>query len=276
MTSRKKLTRQLETVEAERAEIERRARALEDEKGLLDQRTGELEELEKSFEDRMAEHLRQELLQARKEVEQVIVRLEREYAERENAQEAARTARRALEGRIREMKDSHSALATRKIVAEKRAEPIAVGDRVKVAHLGLEGEVVDGPDSSGKYTVVAGRARMSIHGEELQKIDHGKSREQRVAFDLSSIGSTSDTAEVSNKLDLRGMRVDEIGQELDRFLTGADMSGLTQVLVVHGKGTGALRAKVSELLAADKRVESFHPGAWNEGGIGATVVSLAQ
>ncbi len=272
----KKLTRQLETVEAERVEIERRARALEDKKGFLDQRADELEELEKSFEDRMAEHLRQELLQARKEVEQVIARLEREYAEGENAREAARTARRALEGRIREMKDSHSALATRKIVAEKRAEPIAVGDRVKVAHLGLEGEVVDGPDSSCKYTVVAGRARMSIHGEELQKIDHGKSREQRVAFDLSSIGSTSDTAEVSDKLDLRGMRVDEIGQELDRFLTGADMSGLTQVLVVHGKGTGALRAKVSELLAVDKRVESFHPGAWNEGGIGATVVSLAQ
>ena len=54
------------------------------------------------------------------------------------------------------------------------------------------------------------------------------------------------------------------------------MSGLTQVLVVHGKGTGALRAKVAELLAEDKRVESFHPGAWNEGGIGATVVSLAH
>ena len=272
----KKLTRQLEAVEAERAEIERRARALEDEKGLLDQRADELEELEKSFEDRMSERLRQELLQARKEVEGVIARLEREYAERENAREAARTARRAIENRIREMKHPSSAPDAREIAAEKRAEPISVGDRVKVAHLALEGEVVDGPDSSGKYTVVAGRARMSITGEELRKIGRGKSRQQRVAFDLSSIGSDSDTAEVSNKLDLRGMRADEIGQELDRFLSGAVMSGLTQVLVVHGKGTGALRAKVAELLTEDKRVESFHPGAWNEGGIGATVVSLAH
>lgn len=272
----KKLTRQLEAVEDERAEIERRARALEDEKGLLDQRADELEELEKSFEDRMSERLRQELLQARKEVEGVIARLEREYAERENAREAARTARRAIENRIREMKHPSSAPDAREIAAEKRAEPIAVGDRVKVAHLALEGEVVDGPGSSGKYTVVAGRARMSIPGEELRKIGSGKSRQQRVAFDLSSIGSDSDTAEVSNKLDLRGMRADEIGQDLDRFLSGAVMSGLTQVLVVHGKGTGALRAKVAELLAEDKRVESFHPGAWNEGGIGATVVSLAH
>ncbi len=272
----KKLTRQLEAVEAERAEIERRARALEDEKGLLDQRADELEELEKSFEDRMSERLRQELLQARKEVEGVIARLEREYAERENAREAARTARSAIENRIREMKHPSSAPDAREIAAEKRAEPISVGDRVKVAHLALEGEVVDGPDRSGKYTVVAGRARMSITGEELQKIGRRKSRQQRVAFDLSSIGSDSDTAEVSNKLDLRGMRADEIGQELDRFLSGAVMSGLTQVLVVHGKGTGALRAKVAELLTEDKRVESFHPGAWNEGGIGATVVSLAH
>jgi len=272
----KKLTRQLEAVEAERAEIERRARALEDEKGLLDQRADELEELEKSFEDRMSERLRQELLQARKEVEGVIARLEREYAERENAREAARTARSAIENRIREMKHPSSAPDAREIAAEKRAEPISVGDRVKVAHLALEGEVVDGPDRSGKYTVVAGRARMSITGEELRKIGRRKSRQQRVAFDLSSIGSDSDTAEVSNKLDLRGMRADEIGQELDRFLSGAVMSGLTQVLVVHGKGTGALRAKVAELLTEDKRVESFHPGAWNEGGIGATVVSLAH
>ena len=272
----KKLTRQLEAVEAERAEIQSETRALEQEKGLLHQRTDELEKLETSFEDRMAERLRQELLQARKQVEQVIARLEREYEERENIREAARTARHALEERIQEIKQSRRAVIADQASPEKNAEPLAAGDRVRVVHLDLEGEVVDGPDSSGKYTVVAGRARMNIAGEELQKTGRAKSRKKKAAFDLSSVESVFDTAELSSKLDLRGMRADAVGQELDRFLTSAAMGGLTQVLVVHGKGTGALRAKVAELLAADKRVDSFHAGGWNEGGIGATVVSLAH
>jgi len=272
----KELAAQLDTARSERAEIERMARSLEDQKGLLDQRADELEKLERSFEQRMAERLRQELLQARKQVEDVIARLEREYTEREDAREAVRTARHALEQRISELKNSRPALVSAETSQQMHAEALAAGDRVKVAHLDLEGEVVDGPDGSGKYTVLAGRARMSIAPEELQKIAGAKSRRRRVTYDLSTVESALEGAQESDKLDLRGMRADEVGQELDRFLTRAVMSGLTRVLVVHGKGTGALRAKVAELLSADKRVESFHPGGWNEGGIGATIVSLAN
>jgi len=272
----KRLTRQIEAAEAERAEIQREARALEEEKDLLHRRTGELERLEKNFEDRMAERLRQELLQARKQVEDVIARLEREYAEREDTREAARTARHALEDRIQEIRHSFPEVVEGKVPSEKHAEKPVAGDRVKVAHLDLEGEVMSGPDGSGKYTVVVGRARMSIAGEELEKIGRAKSGKKKAFYELGAEESAFETEQVSNKLDLRGLRADEIGRELDRFLTSAVLSGLTRVLVVHGKGTGALRSKVAELLAADERVDSFRLGAWNEGGIGATVVSLAQ
>jgi len=70
------------------------------------------------------------------------------------------------------------------------------------------------------------------------------------------------------------MRSDEIETALDRFLDAALMAGLTRVVVVHGKGTGALRSRVSELLNSDRRVQSFRTGDWNEGGTGATIVSL--
>jgi Ca2+-transporting ATPase len=71
-----------------------------------------------------------------------------------------------------------------------------------------------------------------------------------------------------------------IGRELglgasDRFLTGAMLEGIGEVVVLHGKGTGALRSRVAELLKHDRRVESFRPGERTEGGAGVTVVSLA-
>ena len=78
------------------------------------------------------------------------------------------------------------------------------------------------------------------------------------------------------RLHIRGLRVDEVSYELDRFLSAAVLDNLSEVVVLHGKGTGALRSRVSELLGDDRRIESLRPGQWNEGGTGVTVVRLAR
>ena len=81
--------------------------------------------------------------------------------------------------------------------------------------------------------------------------------------------------EVRHEADLRGMRVDEAEIALTQAVDAAVRADLHALRIIHGKGTGALRERVGELLAADPRVRTFRMGAWNEGGAGVTIAELA-
>ncbi|NNK64627.1 MAG: hypothetical protein HKO98_15620 [Gemmatimonadetes bacterium] len=74
------------------------------------------------------------------------------------------------------------------------------------------------------------------------------------------------------EIDLRGLRVDEVELPLGRGLDAAVLEGLSEVRVIHGKGTGAVRSRVQELLKVEARVAEFRLGVAGEGGAGVTVV----
>ena len=76
------------------------------------------------------------------------------------------------------------------------------------------------------------------------------------------------------ELHLRGMTVEEAKEALDKFLDSAVLHRLTQIYVIHGKGTGTLRRQLTQFLKAHSAVASFRLGDWNEGGAGVTVVQL--
>ena len=78
------------------------------------------------------------------------------------------------------------------------------------------------------------------------------------------------------ELDLRGKTVDEAVVEIDRFIDDAEMAGIGQISLIHGKGTGALRTGVQAYLKNHPRVKSFRIGAYGEGDAGVTVVTLRQ
>ena len=75
---------------------------------------------------------------------------------------------------------------------------------------------------------------------------------------------------------LRHLTVDEALLKLDQYLNDAFMTGLYQVRVVHGKGTGTLRYVVRERLSAHPLVKSYRPGGYGEGGAGVTIAQLAD
>ena len=87
-------------------------------------------------------------------------------------------------------------------------------------------------------------------------------------------GWPGDLPEARYEIDLRGLRVDEVELELGRALDGAQLNDLAEVRIIHGKGTGAVRARVQELLQLDGRVESHRLGGPGEGGSGVTVARL--
>lgn len=79
----------------------------------------------------------------------------------------------------------------------------------------------------------------------------------------------------STEVDLRGMRVDEAEVAVMQALDGVIRAGLPSLRIIHGKGTGALRERVTEMLRRDTRIRQFRMGAWNEGGAGVTVAEIA-
>ena len=79
---------------------------------------------------------------------------------------------------------------------------------------------------------------------------------------------------VSPEINLLGKTVDEAVAELDKYLDDASLAHLTSVRVVHGKGTGALRAGIHQYLKRQKHVNSYRLGAFGEGDAGVTIVEL--
>jgi DNA mismatch repair protein MutS2 len=79
-----------------------------------------------------------------------------------------------------------------------------------------------------------------------------------------------------NEVHLRHLTVDEAMPKLDQFLHEAFVSGLYQVKVIHGKGTGTLRHLVRDTLARHPLVKSYRIGGYGEGGAGVTIVELAD
>lgn len=79
-----------------------------------------------------------------------------------------------------------------------------------------------------------------------------------------------------NEVHLRRLTIDEALIKLDQYLNDAFMTGLYQVKIIHGKGTGSLRQAVREQLTKHPLVKSYRPAGYGEGGAGVTIVELAD
>jgi DNA mismatch repair protein MutS2 len=186
------------------------------------------------------------------------------------------------------------------------AGPVAAGDRVEITHLGLKGDVrgVDGET----VTVQAGAVTVKVPMQALRVISRGPSprpspqrgegekypRPRRGRGQGEGAGgegaggegaggegdssriSTPGKSAVAVELKIIGRTTDEARDLLEKYLDDAFLAGLTSVRIIHGKGTGALRRAVEEVLSAHPLVAEHRPGASSEGGAGATVATLTQ
>jgi len=147
-----------------------------------------------------------------------------------------------------------------------------VGDQVEVAHLGLKGEILAIDGSAA--TVRAGNLTVKVPLQALRV-----TTADRVAVAARTIPSRIQTPErtsVSGELHLIGRTRDEARDLLEKYLDDAFLAGLGSVRIIHGKGTGALRQAVEDVLTVHPLVTEHHAGALQEGGAGATVAVLGQ
>lgn len=149
---------------------------------------------------------------------------------------------------------------------------LQIGDRVRLSDLGSEAEIVSLPDSKGMVEVRSGMLKTRVKVANVRLIEGKKKNAARATIHTQR--ESLKTAAVSNRCDLRGMSADEAILELDRFLDAAVMAKLEELTVVHGKGTGVLRAAVAKYLKGNPAVKSFRSGRYGEGEDGVTIVTL--
>jgi DNA mismatch repair protein MutS2 len=169
---------------------------------------------------------------------------------------------------VRQQLDTESWNLYKEPDREIEPENIKVGDNVWIKEAGLAATVLAVSEATREVDVRAGRTKMRLSIDGVTKI---AGEPEKVA---PVTGSLPSARRVPLQLDLRGRRADEIEPEVDSYLNDAVQSNLSQVRIVHGIGTGTVRNIVREYLSTHPLVKSFRPGERNEGGDGATVVSL--
>ncbi|AXF55839.1 endonuclease MutS2 [Salicibibacter kimchii] len=151
----------------------------------------------------------------------------------------------------------------------QQANSYEPGEEVFVPRFNQSGHVVE---TSGKdeYSVQLGIMKMTLKAVELEKTSRPKPEKNEKRFTRVSGRSSH----VKPELDLRGERYEIAMTEVEKYLDQAVLAGYGRVHIIHGKGTGALRKGVKELLAKHPSVKNTRDGGMNEGGIGNTVVEL--
>jgi DNA mismatch repair protein MutS2 len=180
---------------------------------------------------------------------------------------------RADAGRLREeirtLEAAHDALRGEPEAAPAPPATIEPGQRVRVRDLGVEAEVVSGPDAEGRVRLRRGSWSIESHVDRLSAASPSEGTAPRP----TATWSTSEDA-APLEVDLRGMESDEALAALDAGLDRAALVGLSELRIVHGVGRGVLRAAVERHLRGHPQVASQRSGQVGEGGRGVTVATI--
>ena len=184
-------------------------------------------------------------------------------------------ARAALRRQLNEAEEAVSKRDARQEPIPKPSRPIRTGDLVEFPGVRQPAEVVSvGKD--GTLQLKAGILKMKAKADEVRLIedDERAARKKTPAVTIRQNPDRALRASAARELDIRGMETLEAESVVDNFISAAVMGKLDEVTIIHGKGTGALRKVVHDILRRNKAVKSFRLGVYGEGESGVTVVTL--
>lgn len=181
-------------------------------------------------------------------------------------------ARSELRRKLNESQGKLKAKAPEQPKEEKKsARVVRAGDTVEIKSMGVKAEVIDvNPD--GTLNLRAGIMNVKLKPDDVYLIEGYAAKQKKQSVTLA--GSTAPRAAVSPEIDLRGMESIEAVNAAEQYIDSAVMGKLKTVTIIHGKGTGALRAAVQQMLKRNKAVKSYRLGRFGEGESGVTIVEL--
>ncbi len=271
----------LERLEATRQTLETEQKAAEE----ATERARKIEERAKSERDKIEQLKKNELEKAKRQAQSLIDRAKRQSSEfllelerlkneqeSAGATETAKKTRRMMKNQLGEMDD----LVNPQEIAENwdydyklPREPV-VGDSVIVRGIG-EGEIIE--INNDKILVKAGMLKTRVKLSDIMITEKKKPVKPVNQRNFHRTSSRSD-ADVKTELDLRGQTVEEALGNLGTFIDKCLLNGLSEIRIIHGKGTGALRTAVNEELRHHPNVEEYRLGKWGEGDNGVTIVKI--
>ncbi|MDN5348349.1 MAG: mismatch repair protein MutS2 [Clostridia bacterium] len=219
------------------------------------------------------------LRQARREVKEVVSRLEAELQAgaakyKERALQEARDKLQAIEEEIEGKIAGY-------IPAPEGRPPATIkpGEWVFVPRLQQKARVLTAPNAQGEVQIQVGAVKFTLKLEEIRALgqagpvkEEGKTQTPKLQGGWAV--SVDVAQQVSPEIDLRGLTVEEARQRVDKYLDDAVLAGLNRVVLIHGKGTGALRSALRDYLQEHPLVKSFRLGREGEGDLGVTVVEI--
>ena len=182
--------------------------------------------------------------------------------------------RAKLREQIHEKESSQPKPSQKKKAKRINASELIIGSDVRILSLNAEGTVSTLPNEKGELFVQAGLLRTKVKLDDIELI---KQPEQKQAGSKKSGSGRIRMDKASNirqEINLIGMTVDEAMPVLGKYLDDAYLAHMSQVTVIHGRGTGALRTAVHNHLKRTKYVKSFRLGEFGEGDMGVTVVEF--
>ena len=220
------------------------------------------EEIKDRLEEKMRRGYRELLADRMEEAEQLVEQIKQKVKE---GDERALFEARRLKNKLA---DKAGELPARTGAAQAAGE-IAEGDSVFVKSLGKTAVVVN-VNKKGEYTVKAGVLTTIVPAADVYKTLPGKTKEE----EKRRPGNYYARPEVSAEIDVRGQTCEEAVCNTDIYLENAALAGLHEVRIIHGKGSGALRSALRDMLKTHPRVISFRAGKYGEGDDGVTMAEL--
>lgn len=271
------------TIEKEREEIASYKQEIETLKNRLQQKEERFSEQKEKMLSKAREEA-QKILQDAKDTADQTIRNINKLAKSSGVNKELEAERTKLRGKIQ---DVDKKLAVKKTAAPKKAvsaKKLRLGDTVRVLSMNLKGTVSSLPNAKGDLYVQMGILRSLVNIRDLEMVEEASitgpglsgthTGRSRGSGSGSSKIKMSKSFSVSPEVNLIGMTVDEAIPVLDKYLDDAYLAHLPQVRVVHGRGTGALKAGVHRHLKKLSYVKEYRLGEFGEGDTGVTIVTF--
>jgi DNA mismatch repair protein MutS2 len=268
----------IERLEQQRIAMERQTEAQERAKRAAEEDAKQAERMRRELEVR----LEKAELKARREAERIIqeARAAADEAFREIDRQRAMANEDADHQQVnqaradmrRRLNEAQSKVQSRQAMPAKKQDsrPIRAGDTVELVSTGIRAQVIQ-VNPNGTLSLQAGVMKVTATPGEVNLLENAPKKKQSVS---AAAGQALRTASCASELDIRGMMADEAELVVERYIDSAFAAKLKTVTIIHGKGTGALRAAVGQMLRRNRLVNSFRLGRYGEGETGVTIVEL--
>ena len=232
---------------------------------------------------RQAQKAKQILDSARASSEFIFRQLEelKKQEDKEKRAEMMSRAKEEVRRRLRESEALMEGIDLKEIdLSEeyKLPRPLKVGDKVYLTALSLEGTVTAIDEKKKLYSVTAGILKTKVTEDKLRLIEGNVRFNRAPEIKRPSEGKVKKTivSTFKTEIDVRGMIGDDAWFVVDKYLDDAVLAAIPSVRIIHGKGTGALRAALWKYFKNDRRIKSYRHGEWGEGDAGVTVIEFKQ